>query len=182
MSSEEVVNLAEVTLGNPFIEVSSATIAPVNERSLHPRSLELRRCLDPTRVYVQIGPMRYEVNAEQLVDLVNRAFPYAASQVKDVFMGRFEIRATREAAGEAVRRAFHALHRLCGAVPKRITTALDLAAEVSGVNVIILAERPEIFGCELNVDAMAETIVIDYGAGGFPFTVTIYIVDDAAAT
>lgn len=182
MPAEEVVNPQEVKLGNPYIDVISATLTPLDERPMFSKTLELRRCEDPAKVFIQVGPMRYEVLADNLVDLVNRAFPYAARNVKDVFGGKFEIRAMRDATGEALRRAFHALHRLSGTLPARVTGPLDLIAEAVGVSPAALAHDPRVFGCALEVDAMSEVIVIDHGPQGFPFSVTIIVVDEAEAT
>jgi len=177
MPADEVVDPGEVRMGFPVVPVMSTTIAPLDERALQDQTLEIRRCANPANCYVQVGPMRYEVLADQLVSAVIKAFPFSSDQVRDSMRGQFEITATIEVLDEAVRRAFHGLIGYTnGIMPKRITGPLDLLAVASGRTAQDIAETLEVLGCVVVIDALAEAIVVDYGSYGFPFSVTVRVV------
>jgi hypothetical protein len=177
MPADEMVDPREVIMGHPAVPLIAATIAPFEERALDDRTVEIRRIADSAHCYIQVGPMRYVVLADHLVAAVIKAFPFSSDQVRDSMKGKFEISATVDALDEAVRRAFHALVGYTnGLLPKRMTGPLDLLSIATGLPAAEIAEKLEAHGCEVVVDVMAASIVIDYGARGYPFSVTVHVV------
>ena len=174
MPADEVVTESEaIIMGYPVVVVHSVGIAPIDERPLT-QGLEIRRADVAELCYLQIGPMRYTVTADELVKAVNLAFPFEAQRVKDARRGKFELLTELDAVFEATQRAFQSLTEYAaGIIPQRITGPLDLIAAATGTSPDVIAETGRAFGCEVVVDPLAESLRIDYGASGYPFEVVI---------
>ena len=172
---DDHIDMQKVTMGHPVVNLYGAEISPLDERPTQ-QGVELRRSPDAEFCYIQVGPMRYTVHTQQFVEAVNLAFPFETKQVKDSHTGKFEILTDLDAIFEATQRAFHALTKYAaGAIPRRIIGPLDLIAAATGTAPEEIAARGEAFGCMVGVDPLAETMVIDYGPTGYPFSVTIRI-------
>lgn len=180
MSADEVVDgdrvdLTQVTMGHPVVKIYAATISPMNERPLE-QGVEMRRSPDAEFAHLQVGPIRYTVHTQQFVEAVNLAFPFETKQVRDAWRGRFEILTDADTIFEATQRAFATLTKYAaGMIPRRIIGPLDLIATATNTSPEEIAAHGAAFGCEAVIDPLAEVVVIDYGATGYPFSVTVRI-------